>query len=109
MREKMTTQKCLQCRDVRNFSSAKIDTFTIGLHICRPTLSPGTYSNTGSRLTPPNRVLRTLCSAWVLMVYKELDSAPVYPGHRWCSGIMEDSHSFDPGSIPGRCTNFSQT
>ncbi|KAG8264173.1 hypothetical protein J6590_017191, partial [Homalodisca vitripennis] len=22
--------------------------------------------------------------------------------HRWCSGIMQDSHSCDPGSIPGR-------
>ena len=21
---------------------------------------------------------------------------------RWCSGIMQDSHSCDPGSIPGR-------
>ena len=23
---------------------------------------------------------------------------------RWCSGIMQDSHSCDPGSIPGRRT-----
>lgn len=23
--------------------------------------------------------------------------------HRWCNGIMRDSHSRDPGSIPGRC------
>ena len=26
---------------------------------------------------------------------------------RWCSGIMQDSHSCDPGSIPGRRTNFA--
>ena len=26
--------------------------------------------------------------------------------HRWCSGIMQDSHSCDPGSIPGRCIIF---
>ena len=26
---------------------------------------------------------------------------------RWCSGIMQDSHSCDPGSIPGRRTSFS--
>jgi hypothetical protein len=26
---------------------------------------------------------------------------------RWCSGIMQDSHSCDPGSIPGRRTLFS--
>ena len=25
---------------------------------------------------------------------------------RWCSGIMLDSHSSDPGSIPGRRTIF---
>ncbi len=25
---------------------------------------------------------------------------------RWCSGIMQDSHSCDPGSIPGRRTCF---
>ena len=25
---------------------------------------------------------------------------------RWCSGIMQDSHSCDPGSIPGRRTAF---
>ena len=25
---------------------------------------------------------------------------------RWCSGIMQDSHSCDPGSIPGRRTHF---
>ena len=25
---------------------------------------------------------------------------------RWCSGIMQDSHSCDPGSIPGRCIRF---
>ena len=25
---------------------------------------------------------------------------------RWCSGIMQDSHSCDPGSIPGRRTEF---
>ena len=25
---------------------------------------------------------------------------------RWCSGIMQDSHSCDPGSIPGRRTVF---
>ena len=25
---------------------------------------------------------------------------------RWCSGIMQDSHSCDPGSIPGRRTFF---
>lgn len=24
--------------------------------------------------------------------------------HCWCSGIMQDSHSCDPGSIPGQCT-----
>ena len=24
---------------------------------------------------------------------------------RWCNGIMQDSHSCDPGSIPGRRTN----
>ena len=23
--------------------------------------------------------------------------------HCWCSGIMQDSHSCDPGSIPGQC------
>ena len=26
------------------------------------------------------------------------------PWRRWCSGIMQDSHSCDPGSIPGRRT-----
>ena len=26
--------------------------------------------------------------------------------HRWCSGIMQDSHSCDSGSIPGRCIRF---
>ena len=26
--------------------------------------------------------------------------------HCWCSGIMQDSHSCDPGSIPGQCTLF---
>lgn len=26
--------------------------------------------------------------------------------HCWCNGIMEDSHSFDPGSIPGQCTTY---
>ncbi len=26
--------------------------------------------------------------------------------HCWCSGIMQDSHSCDPGSIPGQCTFF---
>ena len=25
---------------------------------------------------------------------------------RWCSGIMQDSHSCDPGSIPGRRNFF---
>jgi hypothetical protein len=25
---------------------------------------------------------------------------------RWCSGIMQDSHSCDPGSIPGRRRTF---
>ena len=25
---------------------------------------------------------------------------------RWCSGIMQDSHSCDPGSIPGRRNLF---
>ena len=25
---------------------------------------------------------------------------------RWCSGIMQDSHSCDPGSIPGRRSLF---
>ena len=27
---------------------------------------------------------------------------------RWCSGIMQDSHSCDPGSIPGRRRMFSK-
>ena len=27
-------------------------------------------------------------------------------GRRWCSGIMQDSHSCDPGSIPGRRMYF---
>ena len=27
-------------------------------------------------------------------------------GHCWCSGIMQDSHSCDPGSIPGQCNNI---
>lgn len=27
--------------------------------------------------------------------------------HRWCSGIMQDSHSCDSGSIPGRCKFFA--
>ena len=27
---------------------------------------------------------------------------------RWCSGIMQDSHSCDPGSIPGRRITFIQ-
>ena len=26
---------------------------------------------------------------------------------RWCSGIMQDSHSCDPGSIPGRRILFA--
>ena len=26
--------------------------------------------------------------------------------HCWCSGIMQDSHSCDPGSIPGQCNKF---
>jgi hypothetical protein len=26
--------------------------------------------------------------------------------HCWCSGIMQDSHSCDPGSIPGQCKFF---
>ena len=26
--------------------------------------------------------------------------------HCWCSGIMQDSHSCDPGSIPGQCNIF---
>ena len=26
---------------------------------------------------------------------------------RWCSGIMQDSHSCDPGSIPGRRKIFA--
>lgn len=33
-----------------------------------------------------------------------LQSDPSNTSHRWCSGIMQDSHSCDPGSIPGRCT-----
>ena len=28
--------------------------------------------------------------------------------HCWCSGIMQDSHSCDPGSIPGQCNTFSR-
>ena len=27
---------------------------------------------------------------------------PQLSWRRWCSGIMQDSHSCDPGSIPGR-------
>ena len=26
--------------------------------------------------------------------------------HCWCRGVMQDSHSCDPGSIPGQCTQF---
>ena len=36
---------------------------------------------------------------------KPLKMRPAYL-HRWCNGIMRDSHSRDPGSIPGRCTFF---
>ena len=28
---------------------------------------------------------------------------------RWCSGIMQDSHSCEPGSIPGRRTFFNSS
>ena len=31
---------------------------------------------------------------------------PSVGAHCWCSGIMQDSHSCDPGSIPGQCTMF---
>ena len=34
-----------------------------------------------------NDNISTMCTLW----------------RRWCSGIMQDSHSCDPGSIPGRC------
>ncbi|XDV28025.1 hypothetical protein PO909_031437 [Leuciscus waleckii] len=32
--------------------------------------------------------------------------SPSLHRRRWCSGIMQDSHSCDPGSIPGRRTSF---
>ena len=32
----------------------------------------------------------------------------MYPQRRWCSGIMQDSHSCDPGSIPGRRSTFKE-
>ena len=30
-----------------------------------------------------------------------------YKLRRWCNGIMQDSHSCDPGSIPGRRIGFA--
>ena len=32
---------------------------------------------------------------------------PTSNKRRWCSGIMQDSHSCDPGSIPGRGGAFT--
>ena len=40
-----------------------------------------------------------------LIIYPaELKEPPRMSQRRWCSGIMQDSHSCDPGSIPGRRT-----
>ena len=39
--------------------------------------------------------------------YRKFVCFPNFPSfilRRWCSGIMQDSHSCDPGSIPGRRT-----
>ena len=33
-------------------------------------------------------------------------SSQITAWRRWCSGIMQDSHSCDPGSIPGRRIDF---
>ena len=45
-----------------------------------------------------------------LMIFclKQTHKSDLYSvgAHCWCSGIMQDSHSCDPGSIPGQCTQF---
>ena len=34
--------------------------------------------------------------------FKQISGNSYINKRRWCSGIMQDSHSCDPGSIPGR-------
>ena len=47
----------------------------------------------------------------VLVLYFGLEhknrEIPLVNKHRWCSGIIQDSHSCDLGSIPGRCERLS--
>ena len=38
--------------------------------------------------------------------YIHIAGGPLPARHCWCSGIIQDSHSCDPGSIPGQCTVF---
>ena len=42
-------------------------------------------------------------------MYFSLKHSEGHAVRRWCSGIMQDSHSCDPGSIPGRRKIFEQT
>ena len=42
-------------------------------------------------------------------MYFSLKHSEGHAVRRWCSGIMQDSHSCDPGSIPGRRKIFEPT
>ena len=49
-----------------------------------------------------------LSTDWLFFVDTLLSYwAPSPTARRWCSGIMQDSHSCDPGSILGRRTRFA--
>ena len=59
-------------------------------------------------LEPTTLRLRVSCSTdWAsradVLWWSNLNYQLNLESRRWCSGIMQDSHSCDPGSIPGRC------
>ena len=65
--------------------------------LCLPELSSRMFLGSMGLLVTPDRSAYKTMPTHVTSYTQQ---------HRWCSGIMEDSHSFDPGSIPGRCMLF---
>ena len=64
-------------------------------------------------LEPTTLRLRVSCSTdWAsradVLWWSNLNYQLNLESRRWCSGIMQDSHSCDPGSIPGRRNFFGR-
>ena len=78
-------------------------------HRERPDLNQGPLDLQSNALPLSYTPLETHCSAafgsiakWNSL--KNICISSYWQLHCWCSGIMQDSHSCDSGSIPGRCS-----